>query len=247
MSTVALPAAVTIVAALVFGYVLARDAMPPTVVRYLPWIAGRSLGLAAYGTLFGLVLVGLWTRHPWRLRRKVLHPETLLRTHVALAAATVVLLIGHVVSLVLDKYAGVGLRGMLVPGGATYRPTAVALGVIAMYLLVLVAGTASLAGRLIGRSWLAIHRIAALVFALAWVHGVLAGTDTPRLKIAYAVSGVFVLALAASRYMAGAADGAAEPRQNEARATIVELGRVPFADDRPPYRDRLGRSASSRR
>ena len=193
------------------GYALTRWALSSPKARYLPWIAGRSLGLAAFAALTALVALGTWSRHPWRLRRKVLHPETVLRAHVALAAATIVLLAGHIVSLVLDRYAGVGWRGMLVPGAATYRPAGVALGVIALYLLVLVTGTAVLAGRLIGRSWLRVHRVGFAGYALVWVHGVLSGADTPRLEVVYALSGLFVVALAGTRLAAGQAGAASRP------------------------------------
>lgn len=200
-------AAGVVLVATTFGYALVKIAMPSQYGRYLTWIAGRSLGLAAYATLAGLVALGVWTRHPWRLRRKVLHPETVLRAHAALAAATVGLLAGHVVSLVLDRYAGVGWRGILVPGAATYRSGAVALGVVAMYLLVMVSATASLAGRMTGRTWLPVHRVAVVTFALVWVHGVLAGTDTPRLRILYAASGLLVAGLVGTRYGARRAQG----------------------------------------
>ncbi len=107
----------------------------------LPWILTRCLGIGAYLSLSALVVVGLWFRHPWRVARRIPGPEALLRTHVALATATAVLLVGHIVAVCLDSFAGVGWVGAFVPWASAYRPTASAWGRLAMYGIVLVAGT----------------------------------------------------------------------------------------------------------
>ncbi|HEY7948645.1 MAG TPA: hypothetical protein VID75_13285, partial [Acidimicrobiales bacterium] len=180
---------------LVTGYIVARFSAPVIHNRYFPWIMGRTLGLGAYVALVALVALGIWVRHPWRHRRPVLHPETRLRLHAALGATVVVLVIAHVVALASDRYAGVGWKGALVPAAASYRPLAVSLGVLAAYGLLAVTITAALGGRLVGRHWLAVHRLAAPTLLLVWFHGVLAGSDTGRLRIVYAVSGGLVVLL----------------------------------------------------
>jgi len=165
----------------------------------LPWILGRGLGIAAYLSLTALTALGLWLRHPWAQRWPRPTPLVRLRIHAVLAAATVALIAGHVVALVLDTFAGVGWAGAFVPGLSGYRPFAVALGTLSLYATLLVGGTAALAGRLTGRAWQPIHRIALAVFGLAWAHGLLAGSDSPRLRFMYVVSGAIVLVLAATR------------------------------------------------
>lgn len=171
--------------------------------RMLPWIVGRGLGLAAYLALTALVLVGTWYSHPWRLRRPGLHPAVQLRAHAVLAAGTVLLVAGHVLALVLDRYAGVGVQGALVPGSSRYRPAAVALGTLALYLGLATGLSAALAGRLVTRHrWIFVHRFAVVVFGLTWFHGVLAGSDTPALRVVYASSGVAVVALTVTRLLA---------------------------------------------
>ncbi len=188
---------------LVTGYVVARFSAPVIHNRYFPWIMGRTLGLGAYAALVALVLLGMWVRHPWRHRRPVLHPETRLRLHAALGASVVVLVIAHVVALSCDRYAGVGWKGALVPGAASSRPLPVTLGVLAAYGLLAVTVTAALGGRLvIGRHWLTVHRLAAPTLLFVWFHGVLAGSDTARLRIVYAVSGGLVVLVGLSRLTA---------------------------------------------
>ena len=180
--------------------------------RMLPWVVGRGLGIAAYLSLTALTVMGLWLRHPWAQRWRTPLPATRIRVHAVLAAATLVFVIGHVVAIVLDSFAGVGLRGALVPGGSGYRPFAVALGTVSVYLALLVGGSAALAGRLAGRAWRPIHRVALVVFGLSWAHGLLAGSDTPRLRLMYVATGAVVAALAVSRRLLSALHPAAEGR-----------------------------------
>ena len=168
----------------------------------LPWILGRGLGIAAYLSLTVLTCLGLWLRHPWRSRTGAGAPAKLLRVHAVLAAATGMLIVGHIVALVLDRYAGVGVAGAVVPGQSGYRPFAVALGTLSIYAGVLVGGTAALAGRLFGRAWRPVHRLAFAVFGLAWLHGLLAGSDSLRLHLMYVATGASVVVLGASSRLA---------------------------------------------
>lgn len=172
--------------------------------RMLPWILGRGLGIAAYLCLVALTAAGLWLRHPWRLRWRRPAPEAQLRLHATLAALTLVLLLGHITALVLDRYAGVGLRGALLPAAASYRPFAVALGTVSVYVGLLVGLSAALAGTLVRRAWLPVHKLASVVFALTWLHAMLAGSDTARLAWLYLVTGAFVIGLALTRRLAPA-------------------------------------------
>jgi hypothetical protein len=187
------------VAAAVSGYAISTLFGAPFTLHMLPWIAGRGLGLASYVALVVLTATGLWLRHP--LRHRVQRPSgaVLLWTHAASAAATLVLVIGHMVALALDSYAGVGWNGTFVPGQSTYRPLAVGLGTIGLYVGILTGGSVLLAGRLIGRHWLPVHRLAIAAFVLVWAHGVLAGSDTVQLRALYLATGLGVTVLAVSR------------------------------------------------
>ncbi len=180
---------------LVGAMALVAAVTPTLASREFPWITGRALGLAAYLALTGLVVVGLWFRHPWRLRTHRGHPESLLRVHATLGVATVALVAAHLVVLATDRWAGVGWSGALVPGQSHYRTLAVGLGVVAMYLLALVGATARFAGAPGARHWRTVHRLAVPSFAVAWLHGVLAGADTQVLRPVYLVTGGAVAAL----------------------------------------------------
>jgi hypothetical protein len=195
-------AVAAVVSCLAAGYLFASVAAPQLRAAMLPWLAGRALGLAGYVALAAVTALGTWIRHPWRFRWPALHPEVQVRLHATLGSASVVLVAAHLSALALDHYAGVGWSGAFVPGLAHYRTVPVALGVIAFYLLVLVVATAGLAGRIGGRSWLTVHRVAVPVFGCVWLHGVLSGTDTAALRAMYVLTGVLVVALAATRHLA---------------------------------------------
>lgn len=189
------------------AHVVITLAKPVLHDRMLPWIVGRGLGVAAYLALTALVALGLWFRHPWRRgTRALVRPATLLRAHAAIAAVTLVLVAGHVTALAVDTYAHVGWLGALVPGLSHYRPWAVAAGTVALYVGMLVGSTAALAGRIVGRRWLAVHRLAVTTFVLMWIHGIEAGSDVATLRWLYVSSGVLIAVLAASRRVARRAE-----------------------------------------
>lgn len=170
--------------------------------RMAPWIIGRAAGVASYLLLVALVVLGLVLSHPARARRGGSTPAR-IRAHIALALFTLGLTALHVVVLATDTYAGVGWTGAFVPMGASYRPAAVTLGLVGVWLGVLAGVTAAAAGRLPRRLWWPLHKIAALSLVLIWLHGVLAGGDTPALLAMYVGTGLVTLGVAASRYTAG--------------------------------------------
>ena len=207
-----LTAGAVIVGSVLVGHWLASATSPLVHNRMFPWIAGRGLGVASYLSLTALVTAGLWFRHPWATHRAV-GRATRLRFHAVLAAATVVLVAGHVTALALDRYAGVGWAGVFLPGHATYRPAAVTLGTLALYGIVLTTATAALAG-IVGRhAWYPVHQLSLGIFAVSAWHGITAGSDTSALRLVYAATIVLVSLVAATRALAGRSRPVPEPVQ----------------------------------
>ncbi len=168
----------------------------------LSWELARASGITSYVLLLALVVLGLVLAHPWAVRLRRPSRTSRLRVHASLATFTLAFTALHVAVLATDPWAQVGWRGAILPMASTYRPIPVTLGVIAVWAGLLTGATAALAGRVVGRFWLPVHRLAAGVFALAWAHGVLAGSDTGPLRGLYLASGGAVVALAVSRYVA---------------------------------------------
>ena len=166
------------------------------------WILGRAAGITSYLLMFALVAFGLMLSHPWRTRFRRPSAGTRIRIHASFAVFTLAFMVLHVVVLVMDSYAGVGIRGAFIPLASSYRPVPVTLGLIGAYAGLLAGLTAALAGRLTWRIWWPVHKVSALSLVLVWLHGVLAGSDSLSLRAMYFGTGAVLLLLAASRYMA---------------------------------------------
>lgn len=170
--------------------------------RMAAWVTGRAAGVTSYVLLVALTVLGLLLSHPAGVRWRWPSRATRLRLHVSLAVFTLAFTVLHVVVLATDPYAGVGWRATFVPMASTYRPVPVTLGVIGLYAGLLAGLTAALAGRIRLRLWWPIHKVAVVALVLVWVHGLQAGADSAVLRWMYVGTGVAVLLLAASRYVA---------------------------------------------
>jgi hypothetical protein len=168
--------------------------------KMAPWILGRSSGITSYLLLVALVAFGLVLSHPARSRIRVPSSTTRIRAHVSLSVFTLVFTVLHIVVLATDQYAKVGWWGAFVPMGSEYRPLPVTLGVIGFYAGIAAGLTAALAGRVARRVWWPVHKVAIVSLVLVWLHGVLAGIDTPALLSLYVVTGGLLMGLAWSRY-----------------------------------------------
>lgn len=174
--------------------------------RMAPWILGRASGVCAYVLLVAVVVMGLLLAHPARARNGGSSAGR-IRIHIALALFAFAFTALHVVVLATDRWAGVGWWGIVAPLSAAYRPVPVTLGLFGVWTGLLVGVTAALAGRLPRRAWWPLHKLAGASLVLIWLHGVLAGGDTPALMAAYVGSGALVVAIALWRYNARRADG----------------------------------------
>jgi predicted ferric reductase len=84
----------------------------------------------------------------------------------------------HAVVLLGDAYIGFSIANLLVPFTAPYRPLWTGLGTLALYLGVALIASFYLK-RLVSRKlWRALHYLTYAVFALALLHGIMAGTDS---------------------------------------------------------------------
>jgi len=163
------------------------------------WLAARAAGITTYLILTFIVAVGLVLSHPvnrstWKLSKR-LFPwhENLFVFLIAFGAM-------HVVSIVLDPYAGVGIAGSFIPGLSGYRSVPVAIGTLALYSVLLSGLTARYTKWLPPGVWLKLHRFSIVAWGLSWAHGILSGTDTGGIAIMYVGTGLLILGAAAYRY-----------------------------------------------
>jgi len=190
-------------AALGILIVVATDQVVPATSAYQAqmrfWLAARATGITTYLLLTGLVTFGLVLSHPtnqstWKLSKR------LFPWHENLFVFVVAFVVAHIVSIVLDPYAGVGVAGSFIPGLSAYRTAPVALGTLALYAALVSGVTGRWTKLLPPGLWLRLHRFALVAWILSWMHGLLSGTDSAALIPLYVATGGFVVGAGAYRY-----------------------------------------------
>jgi sulfoxide reductase heme-binding subunit YedZ len=174
------------------------------------WLAARAAGITAYLLLTLQVVLGLVLAHPtnqatWRLSKR------LFPWHENIWVFVLAFLGVHILTIVADPWAGVGIGGAFLPGLSEYRSSAVALGTMGLYAMLATGLTARYTKRLPAGWWLRIHRLSILVFGMVWLHGMLAGTDSTALQPMYIVTGGLVIGSAAYRHWVTRRARAVEP------------------------------------
>lgn len=141
----------------------------------LGWHVARASGIVAWALLSASVVVGLLLST--RLTRGRPTPAWLTDMHRFLGGAAVTFTGLHVAGIVADTYVHFGLADVLVPGASSWRPGAVALGVVSLYLLAAIELTSLFMRRLPRALWRRVHMASFGLFWLATFHFLLAGTD----------------------------------------------------------------------
>jgi DMSO/TMAO reductase YedYZ heme-binding membrane subunit len=139
------------------------------------WVLARVAGLSSYAALAVALVTGI------ALRSAVLDWMGSNRALRALHEYTTVLWIPlaaiHLLSLLLDKTARIGVLDLVIPFHSTYGTLAIGLGALSVDILLVVTVTAFFKRRMKKSVWLWLHRLAYVAFALAFLHAVLSGTD----------------------------------------------------------------------
>jgi DMSO/TMAO reductase YedYZ heme-binding membrane subunit len=140
------------------------------------WYLARASGmLAAILMVAGLILGVLAAT---RALKDIDRPAWLIALHRWFSVLTVIAVITHLVALVADSYMHFGLVELLVPGMSSWRPLAVTLGVVALYLFAVVHVSSVAMKRLPKVWWRRLHLLSYLSVWAAVMHAGTAGTDT---------------------------------------------------------------------
>ncbi len=188
------------------------------------WYLARSSGIVAWAMLAASVIWGLLIST--RLSRGKPTAAWLTDLHRFLGASAMVGTGLHLAGLVADNYVHFGLADLLVPYASPWKPGAVALGVVALYLLVTVEVTSLLMRRIPRRWWKRVHLGSFVLFWIATLHLAAAGTDAtnPALLLGTIAVGGTVVFLTVVRVLSpkpaarrsAAARSASEPRARSA-------------------------------
>lgn len=147
------------------------------------WLVSRSAGLVAWALIVASCTWGvlLATRTLARHGVKRPSPAWIFSMHRFLGGLTVVFTVVHVLAIVFDPFVSFSIADVLVPFASSWEPLAVAIGVVALYLLVAIEVTSLLKDRIPLRVWRGVHVLAYALLALTTVHALAAGTDTQAL------------------------------------------------------------------
>jgi predicted ferric reductase len=167
------------------------------------WVLARVAGLSAYAAVAIALVTGI------ALRTAVLDWMGSNRALRSLHQYTTVLWIPlaglHVVSLLLDSTASVGILDLFIPFHSSYGTLAIGLGALSLDVLVVVTVTAFLKRRMNKAAWQWLHRLAYVAFALIFFHAVLSGTDfsDPAVSAITWAAAATLLALGLARVLWG--------------------------------------------
>ncbi|HEY3006847.1 MAG TPA: ferric reductase-like transmembrane domain-containing protein, partial [Micromonosporaceae bacterium] len=139
------------------------------------WYFARGSGLVSLVLLTVVVALGIGARSGRPAFGLPRFAVNLLHRNAALLA--VVMLAGHVVSLLFDPYAQLRLVDIVLPFVGNYRPFWQGLGTLAFDLTLALVATSLLRHRLGVRAWRAVHWLAYLAWPIALLHGLETGTD----------------------------------------------------------------------
>ena len=139
------------------------------------WYFARGTGLVSLVLLTVVVALGIGARSGRTAVGLPRFAVSMLHRNAALMA--VIMLIGHVLSLLFDPYAQLRLFDIVVPFVGSYRPFWQGLGTLAFDLVLALIATSLLRHRLGARTWRVVHWLAYLCWPIALLHGLQTGTD----------------------------------------------------------------------
>jgi methionine sulfoxide reductase heme-binding subunit len=164
------------------------------------WHLIRATGIAAYVLLTVNVVIGLLMSNrllTGRLRTDAFEAHNF----------TALLVLGfgafHALALLVDSYVGFSPTQILVPFTATYRPVAVAFGMLGLYGAAVIYFSFWMRHLIGYQTWRLIHYGTFVLFIAASLHGIFAGADSGAswMVLTYAASLIAVFGLTLMRVL----------------------------------------------
>ena len=139
------------------------------------WHMSRASGIVTWGFLMASALWGILLAT--RVLKPYDRPAWLLDLHSWLGTITIFGTALHLAALVGDTYVHFGAADLFVPFATSWKPLAVAWGVIGTYLLVAVQVSSWFMKKLPKRLWRSIHMLSYALMVTVSIHAFTAGTD----------------------------------------------------------------------
>jgi methionine sulfoxide reductase heme-binding subunit len=147
------------------------------------WYASRATGLIALLLFTGSVALGALGGGRFSSARWPRFALAAVHRNVSLLA--VVFLAVHIVTAVVDPFAGIGWLDVIVPFGSVYHPFWLGLGAVATDLVIAIVVTSLLRPRVGRRLWRWVHWTSYACWPLAVVHGI--GTTPADIRLSWVV------------------------------------------------------------
>lgn len=164
------------------------------------WAFGRGSGITALVVLTVAIGSGIVARSG----RVVLLPRAGMAVFHRGAALTATVLVAlHVVSLFADPHAQLRLVDLVVPFGGSYRPQWVGFGTVAVDLLAAVVISGLLRHRIGPRAFRVVHWATYVLWPIAAIHALGAGTDSRRPWLPALLAGCALVLVGAVSWRAG--------------------------------------------
>ena len=139
------------------------------------WYLARATGIISLLLLTGVTALGIMTAT--RVGGRAVPRFAVAEVHRRIALMTMIFLVIHIASTVLDTYVHIGVLAAIIPFTSSYKTLWVALGSVAFDLLLAVTISSLIRQRLSHAAWRTIHWLSYLAWPIALVHVVFIGTD----------------------------------------------------------------------
>ena len=142
----------------------------------IEWMAIRGSGIIAFLLLAGSTIWGLLIST--KVLGRSVKAKGISWFHESLGIGSLVATGIHMYFLFNHDYIDFGYRALFVPGASSWRPLAVALGVVAFYMMFLITVSFYVKKWIGQAAWRTIHMMSFGTFLGAALHGLFSGTDT---------------------------------------------------------------------
>jgi hypothetical protein len=165
------------------------------------WYLSRASGFVAYVLLWGSVMWGLLLSSG--IGRRWMPPPQLLEAHQFLSTAAIGFASFHGLILMGDRYMSFPFTAIVVPFASSYEPLLVACGQVGFWLSVLLIVSFHVRRWIGGRAWRRLHYASFAAFWMAFIHGLLLGSDsaTSWASVLYLAAGTSVVFFTLSRVL----------------------------------------------
>lgn len=170
------------------------NVVPANQIISLPWYITRASALTAFILMFLVVFLG--TGMTTGFIYGLINPTRAWTIHKYLSLTMTIMVFMHAGALLFDKFIRLSLSDILIPFASSYQTFFISLGILGFYILLAIILTSIFLRVKMPRFWRSTHYWVYPLFALALIHGLFMGTDSPKgiMQFVYWVTGgIFVI------------------------------------------------------